>query len=454
MKSKYSNIATLQVDFDKVWADYGLNADDFDSASSDEKESMVVSRKSVSYWKDAARRFKKNRVSMVALIIFILVLLFAFLGPALIPYDYASQYRSAKNLTPGTFSSEEQKIKGIEDSVDGFYVTSLQPGSITTLDKGNYYIEHNGKCYYFTLEKKIKNSIIALDSNSAEKLYYAETTSIFKDRINGKVVIKYSGEKIEGAKKLELQNKVFPHYFGTDSSGRDLMARTMYGARVSIIIGIVAAIIVLFIGSIYGAISGLSGGAVDFVMMRIVELIYSIPEVLIVLLLQVVLKDPLQKWFEQSESGFVSVLSDLGAGIVSIFITFALLYWVTMSRIVRGQVLQLKKQEYVTAAVALGASNRRIIKRHLLPNCVGQLVITTCLQIPSAIFLESFLSFLGLGVSAPMASLGSLCSDALGTITLYPFRLVYPGMILTIIVLTLNLVGDGLRDALDPRLKK
>ena len=147
-------------------------------------------------------------------------------------------------------------------------------------------------------------------------------------------------------------------------------------------------------------------------------------------------------------------MGDLGSGIVSIFITFALLYWVTMARIVRGQVLQLKKQEYVTAATALGASNGRIIRRHLLPNCVGQLVITTCLQIPSAIFLESFLSFLGLGVSAPMASLGSLCSDALETISIYPYRLVFPGIILTVVVLTLNLIGDGLRDALDPRLKK
>ena len=232
------------------------------------------------------------------------------------------------------------------------------------------------------------------------------------------------------------------------------MARTMYGARVSIIIGIVAALIVLVIGSLYGAISGLSGGAVDFVMMRIVELIYSIPEVLIVLLLQVVLKDPLQQWFDAGKTAFARSMSDLGAGIVSIFITCGLLYWVTMARIVRGQVLQLKSQEYVTAAKALGASTGRTIRRHLLPNCVGALVITTCLQIPSAIFLESFLSFLGLGVSAPMASLGSLCSDALETITIYPYRLVFPAVILTIIVLSLNLVGDGLRDALDPRLKK
>ena len=264
----------------------------------------------------------------------------------------------------------------------------------------------------------------------------------------------FTSEVTDGAKELTVAKKVFPHMVGTDSQGRDLLARTMYGARVSIIIGIVAALIVLVIGSIYGAISGLCGGVVDFVMMRIVELIYSVPEILLVLLLQVVLKDPLQKWFDASNSWFANALSTLGAGIVSIFITFALLYWVTMSRIVRGQVLMLKKQEYVTAATALGASNGRIIRRHLLPNCVGQLVITTCLQIPSAIFLESFLSFLGLGVSAPMASLGSLCSDALGTITIFPYRLLFPGAVLTIIVLTLNLVGDGLRDALDPRLKK
>ena len=266
--------------------------------------------------------------------------------------------------------------------------------------------------------------------------------------------LEYTDTPAEGAKEIKLVTSVFPHVFGTDSSGRDIMARTMYGARVSIVIGIVAALIVLLIGSLYGAISGLSGGVVDFVMMRIVELIYSIPEVLIVLLLQVVLKDPLQQWFDSGTSALAKYMSDLGAGIVSIFITFGLLYWVTMARIVRGQVLQLKNQEYVTAAKALGASTGRTIRRHLLPNCVGALVITTCLQIPSAIFLESFLSFLGLGVSAPMASLGSLCSDALETITLYPYRLVFPAVILTIIVLSLNLVGDGLRDSLDPRLKK
>ena len=451
MKQASKKFSPFQVDPDKVWADYELNSSDFAPATTAEKENMVEVRKSVSYWRDAARRFKKNTVSMVALFVFILVLLFAFLGPSLIPYDYANQYRSSQKLGPFEYSAQEERIKSIEDQVDCMYATALQPGSSTGLDPGDYYFKYKGDTYCFNLEKRLSEAVIILKDG---ELSIAMEAFIQNGEIKKTTPLEYTSEVTDRAKELTVATKVFPHMVGTDSQGRDILARTMYGARVSIIIGIVAALIVLVIGSIYGAISGLCGGVVDFVMMRIVELIYSVPEILLVLLLQVVLKDPLQKWFDASNSWLANALSTLGAGIVSIFITFALLYWVTMSRIVRGQVLMLKKQEFVTAATALGASNGRIIKRHLLPNCVGQLVITTCLQIPSAIFLESFLSFLGLGVSAPMASLGSLCSDALGTITIFPYRLLFPGFILTIIVLTLNLVGDGLRDALDPRLKK
>lgn len=451
MKQASKKFSPFQVDPEKVWADYNIDPSDFEPATESEKESMVEIRKSVSYWRDAARRFKRNTVSMVALGVFIVILFFAFLGPALIPYNYANQYRSSQKLGPGEFSKQEALIKSIEDQVDCMYATALQPGSVTALDPGTYYFKYKGTTYCFSFDKKLAESVIVLKDG---ELSVVREVHIQNGEIKRSTPLEFTNEVAEGAKELTVETKVFPHMVGTDSQGRDILARTMYGARVSIIIGIVAALIVLVIGSIYGAISGLCGGVVDFVMMRIVELIYSVPEILLVLLLQVVLKEPLQKWFDSSNTWFANALSTLGAGIVSIFITFALLYWVTMSRIVRGQVLMLKKQEYVTAATALGASNGRIIKRHLLPNCVGQLVITTCLQIPSAIFLESFLSFLGLGVSAPMASLGSLCSDALGTITMFPYRLLFPGTILTIIVLSLNLVGDGLRDALDPRLKK
>ena len=455
MKQTFAKLSPFQVDPKAIEEAFGLGKGDFDAATLDERQSVVEKHKSVSYWRDAWRRFCANTVSMVALFIFILCLLFAFVGPTLIPYGYGDQYRSNQKLAPFEYSKDENTVRAIVGKGDGFYATALQPGSLTAVKKGDYYIESGGKTYAFTLAMAIEKSVLMLDTSAAEPLFIIKMSDINEDGTWEKATpVEFTDTPAEGAAQIKLVKNVVPHVFGTDSAGRDLMARTMFGAQVSIIIGIVAAIIVLIIGSLYGAISGLAGGAVDFVMMRIVELIYSIPEVLIVLLLQVVLKDPLQAWFDAHKTGIGGMLGDLGAGIVSIFITFALLYWVTMARIVRGQVLQLKKQEYVTAAVALGAGSGRIIRRHLLPNSVGSLVITTCLQIPSAIFLESFLSFLGLGVSAPMASLGSLCSDALETITLFPYRLVFPAVMLTVIVLTLNLIGDGLRDALDPRLKK
>ncbi len=447
-------MSPFMVDPTAVMNAYGLTDADFAPAADEEKVNMVEKRKSVSYWQDAWRRFRGNTVSMVALFVFILCLVFAFLGPKFTVYDYEAQYRSSQKLGPMEYSEDEQMIRNLEPYAERLWATALQPGSLTSLAKGDYYINYKGKTYAFSFEKKLKKSAVLLNPDAENPLITVKEEDITADGYSDCTVIEYTDTPAEGATELKMSKGVSPHVFGTDSVGRDLMARTMYGARVSIIIGISAAIIVLIIGSIYGAVSGIFGGAVDFIMMRLVELIYSIPEVLIVLLLQVVLKDPLQKWFDAGTTALARSMSDLGTGIVSILITFGLLYWVTMARIVRGQVLQLRKQEYIMATEALGASKWRIIKRHLLPNCVGALVITTCLQIPSAIFLESFLSFLGLGVSAPMASLGSLCSDALQTISLYPYRLVYPAITLTIIVLSLNLVGDGLRDALDPRLKK
>ena len=427
---------------------------DFEQAAENEKESMVHMHKSVSYWQDAARRFRGNHVSMGALLIFTLILLFSFVGPLFIDYSYEEQFRSAQKLGPMEYSGVEQMARDLlKSGVDGVYVTSTKAGSLTAIRKGDWYVEKDGKTYAFTVAKAIEKATLVLDTDAEEVLYIGKDKDWEDGAFSEVTPIEYTDTPAEGATKLELDRRVFPHVFGTDSQGRDLMARCMYGARVSIIIGVVAALIVLVIGALYGSISGFAGGIVDAVMMRIVDLIYSVPDVLIVLLLQVVLKEPLQTWFDTSKSPLATAFGSLGVGIVSIFITFALLYWVGMARIIRGQVLQLKEQEYVTAATVLGASSSRIIRRHLLPNCVGQLIIQTCLQIPSAIFLESFLSYLGLGVSAPMASLGSLCSDAKETFLLFPYRLLFPAILLSLIVLTLNLIGDGLRDALDPRLK-
>lgn len=447
-------IQFFHTDADKVLDLNQFSDLDFENASVDEKESMVQMHKSVSYWKDAWRRFKRNHVSMGALGVFILVLVFAFIGPMFVDYSYEEQYRSSQKLAPMEYSENEQMVQEIlKGGADGVYATSLQSGSMTAIKKGDWYFEAKGKTYAFSLEKGIEKATLVFDAEAADPVYVGYDKNWEDGAYTEVTVIETTDTPAEGAQELKLSTRVFPHIFGTDSQGRDLMARCMYGSRVSIIIGMVAALIVLVIGSLYGSIAGFCGGKVDFIMMRIVDLIYSVPDVLIVLLLQVVLKEPLQNLFDTSTFPLIQALSTLGVGIVSIFITFALLYWVGLSRIIRGQVLMLKEQEYVTAATVLGASSGRIIRRHLLPNCIGQLIISTCLQIPSAIFLESFLSYLGLGVSAPMASLGSLCSDAKETFLLFPYRLLFPALLLTLIVLTLNLVGDGLRDALDPRLK-
>lgn len=239
----------------------------------------------------------------------------------------------------------------------------------------------------------------------------------------------------------------FPHIFGTDEQCRDYFIRVVYGTRISFFIGLFASIIVLIIGMLYGSISGYLGGKVDLVMMRIVDIIYSLPDMLMIILLSVVLNEVLR-----FSSG--SLLAKLGTNMVSLFIVFGLLYWVGMARLIRGQILSIKENEYVLAAKSIGARPGRIIKKHILPNCLSVIIISTALQIPSAIFTESFLSFVGIGVKAPMPSLGSLANAAREGLQSYPYKLIFPAIVICLIVLSLNLLGDGLRDAFDPKLKR
>ncbi|MDD7794014.1 ABC transporter permease [Clostridium sp. 'White wine YQ'] len=304
----------------------------FEPLSSEEKKIEQIARPSVTYWQDAWRRLKGNKVALISLVVIVIITLLAIFVPSFSKFDYANNDLNAANLKP-------------------------------------------------------------------------------------------SGT----------------HWFGTDQLGRDVFVRCMYGARYSMIIAFVSVVINIVIGIIYGGISGYFGGRIDNIMMRIVDILYAIPTTIIVVLLMTVLSKP-------GESG--------GSDLTSIIIALAVTYWLNMARIVRGEILQLKNQEFVLAAKTLGASGSRIIFRHLIPNAMGSIIVTMTLLIPSAIFTEAFLSFIGLGISAPKASLGTLASDAMGAIYLFPYQLFFPSLMICLIILAFNLFGDGLSDALDPKMRK
>ena len=224
------------------------------------------------------------------------------------------------------------------------------------------------------------------------------------------------------------QSPSLAHWFGTDTLGRDIYTRVMYGARISLTIGIVAALLNLVIGVIYGGIAGYFGGKTDRIMMAIVDVLYGIPLLLYVILLMVV----------------------IGSGLTSIFIALGIAYWLNMARIVRSQIVKVREEEYIIAAETMGIPKWRILW-HILPNCVGPIIITLTLAIPDAIFTEAFLSFIGLGVNAPMASWGVLASDGISSMRSYPFQLIFPALAISVTMLGFVFLGDGLRNVFDPK---
>jgi len=302
-----------------------ITRDKFERVGPNIEESQAIVRPSMTYWQDAWRRLKMNKVAMASLAFLIFLGIMAIIGPYLLPYKYSDQNLMMTNRPP-----------------------------------------------------------------SAE------------------------------------------HWFGTDYLGRDLFVRTWMGARISLTIGIAAALLDGIIGVIYGGISGYFGGQVDNIMMRIVDILYGIPYLILVILLMLV----------------------MGPGVVTIIVAMVMTGWVGMARLVRGQVLQLKEQEFVMAAKTLGASPARIILKHLIPNTIGPIIVSITFDVPAAIFTEAFLSYIGLGVQPPLASWGTLASDATNVLLLYPYQLFFPAFFISMTMLSFNLLGDGLRDALDPRLRK
>lgn len=343
-----------------------VDLDSFIPATDEEKEYIVTMRPSSTFFQDGVKRFMKNKVAVVSLIIIVIITLSSILIPMFWPYSY-------------------DQMLGVQTGrpVDPSF-KNLEP-------------------------------------------------------------FEYGRSEIAA---MEAGEKVFPHVFGTDASGRDYFIRVVYGTRISLAVGFFASIIVLIIGLLIGSIAGYAGGAVDLIIMRIVDIIYSLPDMLMVILLASVLKQTLAGALDGT------ILEHIGSNIISLFVVFALLYWVSMARLIRGQILSLREQEYVLASRASGAKAGWVIRNHLIPNSISVIVISTALQIPNAIFTESYLSFLGLGVNAPMPSLGSLASDALNGLKSYPYRLVIPAVVISLIVLSLNLFGDGMRDAFDPKLNE
>ena len=310
-----------------------FNPELFEKIPEEEKELNEIVRPSETYWQDAWRRLRKNKLAIGGLVFVIFITLAAIIGPIVSKYNYYSQ---------------------------NFDITNMGPSS--------------------------------------------------------------------------------EHWFGTDKFGRDVFVRVLYGARISLTIAYVASILNLLIGVAYGGISGYVGGAIDNVMMRIVDIIYSIPMMIYVILIMAFL------------SGRNGNQSD--GGIKSIIIALVIGFWVTMARIVRSQIITLKEQEFILAAKVSGASHARILLRHLIPNSMGAIIVTMTLSIPGAIFTEAFLSFIGLGISAPKASWGTLASEALEGYMLYPYQLFFPALAICLTILAFNLLGDGLRDCLDPKMRK
>lgn len=377
----------------------------------------VISRPSLTYWQDAWRRLKKNYLSMIGLFFIIIMGLLAIIGPFFSNFSYSDQSLQLSNLPPrleiyqideSNYVYMNKEYKLVEVTEKGYVNKRLDPTNDDIFTKSRTY-EVNGK------EVVIDYSFAAAAKKSGDP-----DAKKFEIRVNGTAIDQYD----------KVANRTY--WFGSDSLGRDLYIRVLYGARVSLLIALVATLVNFFIGVLYGGISGYAGGKIDNVMMRIVDVIATVPLLLYVILLMVI--------FEP--------------GLKTIMIALGTVYWVRMARIVRGQILSIKEQEFVLAAKTIGASTWRILVRHLIPNALGPIIVSLAMMIPNAIFTEAFLSFIGLGVNAPMASWGTLANDAVAGLRSYPYQLFFPATFISITVLAFNFLGDGLRDALDPRLRK
>lgn len=377
-------------------------------ATYDASVAEQIAAPSLTYWQDMRRRLWRNKLAMAGLVFIVLLALAAAFGPLVYRHNYSDQNLKLANIPPVFRTYAVAQLDGTEKRIffnpgsqllyaigpDGALGDLIRPAKKDMMQKTLLFAIGDRKVTIQTAK-----GVIALDDGTA---------------------LPSSGW---------VWNSINP--LGTDQLGRDVLARQLYGARISLTVALVATFVNFTIGVFYGGLSGYLGGRADTIMMRVVEVISAIPLTLYVILIMVVMT-----------SGFLAVIVAIGS-----------VYWVDMARIVRGQMLALKEQDYVAAAHTMGASTWRILTRHLLPNSVGPILVTLTMLIPSAIFIESFMSFIGLGVTPPQASWGTLTSEAVETLRAYPYQLFFPAAAISLTMFAFNFLGDGLRDALDPRLR-
>ena len=371
------------------------------------EERERIWRKTRSFAGDVWSRFRKKPTAIAGFLIIVLLVLFSVLGPLFTGKSYSEQDLNAANIAP--------RIKVFETPDGNGWLYITQSMKLLRVSAEGDFGEQLSK-----LREDSERQMLIFDYEGSELgLYYGK-----------KPYLVVNPDTLVIAKSRRIRNR--DYLLGTDSLGRDILTRLMYGSRVSLVVAFVAVIVNLLIGILYGGVSGYLGGNVDEFMMRIVDIISTIPLTLYVILIMVL----------------------LGSGLSSIIVALGSVYWVGMARVVRGQVLSLKQQDFVLAARTIGSSTSTILFRHLIPNAMGAILVTATMLIPSAIFMEAFLGFLGIGLKPPLASLGTMCNDATENLRSCPYQLFIPAFVIVLIMFAFNFVGDGLRDALDPKLRK
>jgi len=437
----------------------------------DQKIDGIIGRPSISYWQDAWMRLRQNKTALVSALYIIVLSICAVLVPMSLDYSHDEQELWNKHSSPslgeevyvdgGDYQFETKYVELTEDPVEQDIDVPESPKNVRVIGEPSttgIEIEWDqvpGVEGYRVYRSIAKDTLgIPLDDLPPDQVNYFDTTSLSKGTTYYYVITAFNmfGDSLDievlpvkprFAIQLDVARSIDPnaqpgsvittkpHYLGTDYLGRDMLSRIMMGARVSLFIGFAAPILYILFGIVYGSISGYFGGIVDDFMMRVTDIVATVPELLVIILLQVV----------------------LGNGVTTLIIALVAVSWARSARQIRGEVLRLREMEFVHAAKILGTGFFTIVARHLLPNVMGTVLVLLTLAVPSAIFTEAFLSFIGLGIEPPMTSWGIVTKEGAAVFVTYPLELLIPSAMICLTMLAFNLLGDGLRDALDPKLR-